>query len=364
MKPSKRIIFTVSNDLSYDQRMDRICTTLAQHRYQITLVGRKRKNSKSLVGKIYKLKRIKCFFERGKLFYLEFNIKLLFYLLFNNYHIACGVDLDTILPVYLSSKIRRKTWILDSHELFTEVPELNSRPKERKVWETMERFIFKRLTHGYTVSKSVASELNIRHGKKLAVIRNLPIQKFHLPSFNDSAKLIIYRGAVNEGRGLEEVIMAMKNVDATLLIAGFGDIYRDLISLVRNMNLVNKVKFTGYLSPEELDEATKDAYIGINLLTKSSLSYYYSLANKFFDYLQLGIPQLCMNYPEYAELNTKYNVAYLVDELSVIEITQKLNDLLNNKEHHTILSKNCLSAREELNWEKEEKKLIDFYRNL
>ena len=40
-----RIYFIVTNDLSYDQRMIRIATTLTQAGYTIKLVGRKLNNS-------------------------------------------------------------------------------------------------------------------------------------------------------------------------------------------------------------------------------------------------------------------------------------------------------------------------------
>src|SRR5690242_13208129 len=36
-----KIVLTVTNDLNYDQRMIRICSSLASHGYQVLLVGRK-----------------------------------------------------------------------------------------------------------------------------------------------------------------------------------------------------------------------------------------------------------------------------------------------------------------------------------
>ena len=40
-----RILFTVTTDISYDQRMIRICTSLARAGYTVTLIGRKMKSS-------------------------------------------------------------------------------------------------------------------------------------------------------------------------------------------------------------------------------------------------------------------------------------------------------------------------------
>ena len=46
-----RIIFTVTNDLNYDQRMIRICNSLSQRGYDIKIIGRKFNDSPSLEKK-------------------------------------------------------------------------------------------------------------------------------------------------------------------------------------------------------------------------------------------------------------------------------------------------------------------------
>ena len=97
---SKTIIFTVTTDLTYDQRMIRICTSLAKAGYDVILVGRKVSSSKPLTTQPFKQKRIICLFEKGKLFYAEYNIRLFFYLLFKKMDCIGAIDLDTILPSF------------------------------------------------------------------------------------------------------------------------------------------------------------------------------------------------------------------------------------------------------------------------
>ena len=79
----QHIVFTVTTDLSYDQRMIKICSSLAKAGYEVTLVGRKRRSSIAIVPTTYKQKRLFCFFDKGKLFYAEYNLRLFFYLLFH-----------------------------------------------------------------------------------------------------------------------------------------------------------------------------------------------------------------------------------------------------------------------------------------
>ena len=101
------IIFTVTTDLTYDQRMIRICTSLANAGYTVLLVGRKMKTSLPLAAQPFLQKRINCIFEKGKLFYAEYNIRLFFYLLFKKMDCIGAIDLDTILPAYFIAKIKK-----------------------------------------------------------------------------------------------------------------------------------------------------------------------------------------------------------------------------------------------------------------
>src|ERR1700760_2522883 len=103
---NKRIFCTVTNELNYDQRMIRICTSLAKAGYDSPLVGRSHKGSLPLVPRLFRQHRLRLFFKKGKLFYLEYNLRLFFFLLFRKMDCICAVDLDTILPCYFVSTLR------------------------------------------------------------------------------------------------------------------------------------------------------------------------------------------------------------------------------------------------------------------
>ena len=78
----KRLILAVTNDLTYDQRMQRICSTLAAAGYDVTMVGRRLSHSRPLAQRGFRQKRLRCLINKGVLFYAEYNIRLFFYLLF------------------------------------------------------------------------------------------------------------------------------------------------------------------------------------------------------------------------------------------------------------------------------------------
>jgi glycosyltransferase involved in cell wall biosynthesis len=360
---SKKLIFTVTTDLSYDQRMIRICSSLTNNGYEVLLVGRKLKSSIHLGTQPFKQKRISCFFEKGKLFYAEYNIRLFFYLLFKKMDCICAIDLDTILPCYFISKIKKTKRVYDAHELFCEMKEIVTRPVIYKIWKKIERYTVPKFSSGYTVNKPIADEFKTMYGVNYEVIRNIALLK-EIQPIEKKEKFILYQGAVNEGRSFETLMPAFKSINCKLIICGDGNFMQQARQLVDENQLRDKVIFKGKINPDELTAITQQAYIGLTLFDDKGLSNYYSLANRFFDYLHAGIPQLCVNYPVYKEINSELPIAILIDDISSINIASQLNNLLANEVVYNELQQNCLKLRQTLNWQQEEKKLIQFYKEL
>jgi glycosyltransferase involved in cell wall biosynthesis len=358
-----KLFFTVTNDLTYDQRMIRICSSLAAAGYTVRLIGREKRGSRPLSDRPFQQVRIRCFWEKGKLFYLEYNLRLFFYLLRTSFDAVCSIDLDTLLPGFGAARIKGKPLIYDAHEYFTEVPELVDRPFTKRIWESLAQGIVPRIRHAYTVGPELAQLFEQRYGTAFSVIRNLPLSRKAIDTLPEgSPRIILYQGALNVGRGLEEAILAMKDVNgAEFWMAGEGDLSEKLRKLVRRKKLDHKVKFLGFVLPEDLPKLTQRATIGLNLLQNRGLNYYYSLANKTFDYIQAGIPSLNPAFPEYIRLQKEFDCLILVDELTPRAIASSLNALLQDPDRLAAIREKCRWAAEQLCWEKEEQKLIRFY---
>ena len=214
------------------------------------------------------------------------------------------------------------------------------------------------------MTESISDVFEKEYKRPVYTIRNLPIlQELSAPPQPERSYLL-YQGALNEGRGLEHLISAMTDLDIDLYLVGEGDITNQLKEQTRQLGLDNKVKFLGFRKPDELRQITAQAYIGLNLLEQKGLSYYYSLANKFSDYIHAGIPQICINFPEYKRLNDQYHVGMLIDDLDQDTIKAAINTLLSDKNKYGEFKENCLVCRRELNWQNEEKKLISLYERL
>jgi glycosyltransferase involved in cell wall biosynthesis len=383
--------------------MQRICSSLAANGYDVLLIGRKKTKSIALTAQSFRQKRLTSWFQKGPGLYIEYNFRLFFYLLCCKMDVICAIDLDTILPCYFVSLLRNKKRVYDAHELFTEMKEIVSRPLILKWWMTVERFAVPKFKNGYTVNQSLVDELNRRYGVVYAVVRNMPVvEKSKVKSkkskeesdggemTDDSVQLtdgswqltgapeeltgdglevtvipiIIYQGAVNEGRSFETLIPAMREVNAKLLICGEGNFFEQTRSLIREYKVENRVHLRGYVAPDELKSITPTARIAVMLFEATGMNQYHSLSNRFFDYIMAGVPQVCVNYPEYKAINDKYHIALMIDDTQPETIANALNRLLSDDSLHRQLRENCLIARETLNWSSEEKKLIEFYQKL
>lgn len=360
----QKIIVSVTNDLSTDQRVDKICKTLTNLGYEVLLVGRYYKNSR-FIYRNYETKRFELWFNKGPLFYANYNIRLFFFLLFSKADIFWSNDLDTLWANYLISKWKNKQLIFDSHEYFTEVPELVNRPRVQKFWKRIERKILPKLKHVITVSQSIAHLYEKEYNINVKLLRNVPT--IHKPSFEvkkiktEGKKTIIYQGAINVNRGIEQMVLAMLHIEnAILYIAGDGDILSEIKALIEKNKLSEKVMLLGKIPLEKLHNYTIQADLGLSLEEDKGLNYRFALPNKLFDYIQAEIPVLVANLPEMEKLLKQYDVGEIIENHDPKHIAEKINSMLSNKEKLPIWKANCKKTAQELNWENETVFLQDF----
>ena len=362
------IYISVTNDVITDQRVQRIAESLSMHDLSIKIIGRKFSGSDIYSSDKYKVHRFQLLVNKGFLFYACFNFRLFFYLL-SRLKIKALVanDLDTLLPNYLVSRLRRVPLIYDSHEYFTEVPELTDRAFVKSFWLFLEKRIVPGIRFASTVNDSLASIYEMLYGTKFEVIRNLPlknppIEEFEIPEWISGKRVVLYQGAVNMARGIETVIEAVREMkDVVFIIAGTGDCFEKIKNYIKTEELGDRVYMTGRLDPARLKSLTRQAHLGVSLELNLSLNYYYALPNKLFDYIQAGIPVLVSSFPEMRTIVEKYGTGLVVDSSDIKQIKQLIYEMLHDDQKRSIWISNSVSAREELNWENEQKRLIQLY---
>lgn len=355
----KHVVVSVTNHLVADQRVHRTCTTLHSMGFKVTLVGRKWPSDFLLQPRSYTTKRFLLPINKGFLFYAFYNIRLFFYLLFTNADVLLSNDLDTLPANFLVSRIKRIPLVYDSHEYFTEVPELMNRPGVKRCWEKIESLILPRIINAFTVSDSIAEAYKRKYNIAFEVIRNVPeyVQNI-IPEVIYDENIILYQGALNVGRGLEKLIEAMYFVEnATLQIIGDGDITNELKELVVKKKLNHKVVFIGKVSFENLRDYSRKATIGVSLEEDMGLNYRFALPNKLFDYIHAGLPVLVSPLPEMKKMVEQYNIGIVLSKHTETEIASALNQMLSHKKELNQWKANAKAAAQNLCWQKEEIKL-------
>jgi len=362
-KPPKKIIVSVTNDLTTDQRVDRSCTALIKMGFEVLLVGRQLKKSLRLERRTYDTKRMRLLFTKGPLFYAEYNLRLFLFLLFRKADILFSNDLDTLPANYLVSRIRHLLLIHDCHEYFRGVPELKGRGIVAGIWKFLEDWIFPKIKTVIAVNSSIAGIYHKEYGNDIKVIRNVPVTKLiNDPKkksdlgIQEDQKIILYQGAVNVDRGLEEVIQAMRFVksQAVFMIIGTGDVIEKLKQLVTDLNLSDKVIFTGQIPFQYLLSYSLMADIGLSIEKDVSLNYHYCLPNKFLDYIQAGVPVLISPMPEMQTIVEKYNIGEIISSHEPEYLAVKFDEMMENTGKLAIFRENIKKASLDLCWEKEE----------
>jgi glycosyltransferase involved in cell wall biosynthesis len=363
------IILAVTNDISTDQRLIRTARTLHKMQAHISVIGRRFHGEKYVNDTHFDAIRMNLVFNKGPLFYAEYNIRLFFRLLVMKADILVSNDLDTLPAVYLASGIKNTPLVYDSHEYFTEVPELNNRRLVRRIWEKIESLMLPHIQFSSTVSLPIAEAYKKKYNIHMEVIRNLPFRKTAeaAPEFTlqkQSGKTIIYQGALNMGRGLEMAIKAMQYTENLhLVIIGRGDLETQLKELVQSLGLTTKVTFTGSISPEKLFDYTVQADLGISLEEDLGLNYRFALPNKVFDYIQAGVPVLVSDLPEVKSLVLQYDVGMINNTGTPAELGALFNRILGDETKIQAWKLNLKKAASELCWENEEQKLIKLYQS-
>jgi len=340
--------------------------------YDVLLTGRRLKRSLPLQPRGYRMHRMRLIFTKGPLFYAAYNFRLFLLLISRRHELTVSNDLDTLPACYLATLLTRRgryqgvRLLHDCHEYFRGVPELVGRKVTTRIWKYIEDMLFPHLTRVVAVNHSVANMYSVEYNIPVTVVRNVPFRKScdpalrkEIPGVQPGQKIILYQGAVNVERGIEEAIQAMKYLrsDAVLVIAGTGDRYEELIQYPRKAGVPGKVIFLGQIPFQDLHPITLSADIGLSIEKDVSLNYHYCLPNKFLDYIQACVPVLISPFPEMKAIVDRYYIGEILENHDPRHIAEKIDGLLKNNRLYSVYKDNLKIAADELCWENEEPKL-------
>ena len=366
---NKKIIVSVISDILTDQRVQKECNTFYKMGYKVLVLGRKSDRTFLLDKFPYRIVRFNTLFRRGPFMYLIFNAQLFFYLLFKKADVLWANDLDTLLPNFIISRLKKIQLVYDSHEYFT--ASVYKKPS-RKVWAFLERRLFPYLKNVITVNNSIKEVYEKKYKVPVSVLRNVPY-KFEKSNITGGLVLpgknvLIMQGmGLNENRGAEEAVLTMQFLPEifNLYFIGSGTILPKLKEMVLDLNLSGKVTFIDALPYNEMMEYTRQCFLGL-IFEKIHFTdqHMFALPNKLFDYIQAGIPVLSSRAVEIKLIIEKYQVGDFIGSFEPHEIAEKIIEISKNDDLYNLWKHNTILASEELNWQNEEKILITFMQRL
>lgn len=300
---------------------------------------------------------------------MEYNLRLFFFLLCRRFDIYHSNDLDTLLPMWLTAFIFKKKLVYDSHEYFLGVPEIQNRYFVKKVWSSIESFIFPKLKYVFTVNESI-SDLYFKDYKvRPLVIRNLPNKSSLIKvktkkdlGLPDNKKLVILQGSgINVDRGAEELLEAISIQDDFFLsVVGKGDVVDKIKRRCAKSDLVDKVLFVPTLPYSQMMQFTLNSDVGVSLDKNNNINYKFSLPNKIFDYSKAEIPFVSTNLVEIRKITEEFHTGVLISSTSPESIIEGLNKAIALKKSKNFIS-NIAKMNSTLNWESESVSLIKTY---
>ncbi|MFN4298865.1 MAG: glycosyltransferase [Thermaurantimonas sp.] len=371
MTRQKTIIVSATSDLATDQRVHKTCSELIKAGYQVICIGRRLKNSPA-ISRDYKTVRFKLPAEQGIFFYASYQIWLFIYLLTHRADGLWANDLDTLLPNWLTSKLKDIPLAYDSHEYFCGSPEVLYRPLRYKVWKTLENFLLPRLSKMLTVNASIAKLYRKEYGIEVTYVRNISLIPETVPKidraslgYTDSDFVLISQGrGLNVGRGLEELLDAFSMLPGhvKLLIIGSGNALNQILEKVRLLNLDHRVKYLPPMSYADMLGYTRIANAGVSLDKTDAPNYLYSLPNKIFDFIHCQIPIIGSRAEEVMQIIEHYNIGEVIASHAADDIAAAILKVISNGRDFYLPG--LIKASAVLRWETEAIKLRNFISNV
>ncbi len=331
----------VTNDLLTDRRVMRHAEALREAGCEVILIGRR---------------QLAVRMKRGWKFYAEYNVRLLWRLLWTRCDVVWANDTDTLLACYIASRLKRLKLVMDAHELFPEVPELVGREKVKYVWETLERKLMPKCDAMLTVCQSIANHYRQKYGVEMNVVRNIQGESLEMKGERcaGAMKTLLYQGCVNKGRGVDWAIDALEWLeDCRLVIAGDGDLLEEMKAYARSKSWSDRVEFRGRLMPEKLDELTPQASVGLVMLEDMGLSYHFALPNRIGDFIAAGVPMVVSDLPEMAGVVRTFGVGAIMEGVGAKPLAEAVEKVLSRE----WTEENFAAARADMDWNNEKKKL-------
>ena len=279
-------------------------------------------------------------------------------------------DLNTLLMAWTASRLRRKPFIYDTHEVATDRADMKFR-----WWAALlERALIGRADRVICTNQTRADfTRKLYNIPPPAILRNLPAYVAPQPStlmherlaLPADANIVLYQGGIQPERGLEQLMEAAPEIAGGVIVfLGSGRSKPKLMARAAELGLEAKVYFHEAVPVEELPSWTACAYLGLQLLQNTCFNHYSSLSNKLLEYLMAGVPAIASDLPEMRRVIEDTGAGAIIDASDPHAIAGAVNRLLADPALRGQMAERARQHRRRYCWETEERKLVELYAGL
>lgn len=370
---NKTAIITFLGNAYHDSRVVNLIESLNKINIKVNTISFdwKIKNFSTQRGdtSVYKLDKSKSSLN----YYIKFIFILVRNLIKNKADFYFAEDIYTLPIVYFFAKFNKGKILYNSREIYAHLAGLRNKSFVQKIISKIESIFIRKVDLVLVTGEMDSEYLKESYGiSNLFVLRNLPkyqkdFDKINLHEiFNipNGRKILLYQGVILEGRGILKLMNLLDRInDVHFIIVGEGEYRKQFEDYAANLTWFDRIHFLGAVNHSKLLNYTAASDIGIALIENISLSYFYALPNKLFEYIMVGVPVLSSNLPQMKKIIDEYKVGKYVDVENDEEIISALKNLLSDENLLNEYKKNSLIAANELNWESEFNKFKELLLN-
>lgn len=186
---------------------------------------------------------------------------------------------------------------------------------EKWMWKYI-RFLLKRMDTVIVPTPGIGRELESKaEGIRLSVIpTGTDVERFH-PGIDGSTlrerynlqgkRIVAHVSRLSYEKNIDLIIRSMKDIDATLVIAGSGPCEKDLKDLVKELSMDDKVLFTGFLDGDDLPMVYGMADVVL------SASEFETQGLSILEAMACGVPVVCRDARAFHDIITDGVNGYL-----------------------------------------------------
>jgi glycosyltransferase involved in cell wall biosynthesis len=274
-------------------------------------------------------------------------------------------DVAMLPSGWLAARLARALLVYDTHE-FARGVAYRTRAFALLV-RVVERLFVPRADAVITVSDGIAARLRqiYRLRRPPVVVRNTadaagstdgPGLRAEI-GVDSSTPLVLHQGAPARDRGCFTLARAVDRLDGVHLVF-LGEGQPEFMAQLRSASN-GRVHFVPTRPPEQLLAATAEADVGVTLLEDVCENHRLALPNKVFEYVAAGIPVVASDLPELRSLVDGYGIGVLVDPADPESVAAGITAALAEPRADAIAA-----AGRDLNWENEQRALLDLYAEL